>query len=62
MDFSSKPSFSEHCCECKNNKKLFRKVQKKFKELFIDFNILSLSLENNDSDEDNCYDESSDSK
>lgn len=62
MDFSSKPEFSEHCSECKNNKKLFRKIQKKFKELFIDFNILSLSIESNDSDDDNCYDESSDNK
>lgn len=59
MDFSSKPSFNECCSDCKNNKRLFQKIQKKFKELFIDFNILSLHLER-PSDDDYCNDDGDD--
>lgn len=40
MDFSTKPSFNQCCPDCQNNKRLFKKIQDKFQELFIDFNIL----------------------
>lgn len=51
MDFSSKPSFNECCSDCQNNKRLFKKIRKKFKEMFIDFKILSLNLEKPSDDE-----------
>ena len=56
MDFSSKPSFNECCPDCKNNKRLFQKIGKKFKEMFIDFNILSLHFEDSDDDDYEEYD------
>lgn len=55
MDFSTKPSFNQCCSDCQNNKRLFKKIQNKFQELYIDFNMLFHQIKRDD--DDSCNEE-----